>query len=383
MKILIITEQYFPFGSAMASRIRSFCSMFYKLGHDVYVISSYTTAEYSMQGISYEVIFNRNKKSIDTFIPNPKFKDSIKRYISSNIVDVIFCASVQVNFKWLLKLCKSSNIPLILEQCEWYDVSSYKFGKIDPRYIRLNANFKFYYPKANYVIAISRLLESYYKSQGTKVERIPSIIDTKERSFSNNTNNNDKIKIVFTGNASKSKELILPIVEAISTKDEYLKKIQFDIYGMDKKTFDGRINNAVLNEKTKNNVYVHGFVEQNKIEDILLNSDYQIFIRPNRKSSNAGFPTKLCESFSVGTPVITNDTGDIFMYLVDGDNGFLCEGIEKENVCKVFDKILNISKEDYSRMRNNARITAEKSFDFRNYLNKIEVVLNECKKSYE
>ena len=125
----------------------------------------------------------------------------------------------------------------------------------------------------------------------------------------------------------------------------------------------------------KDNVFIHGKVPQEKIGEILRNADYQMFIRPLRRSSNAGFPTKLAESMAVGTPVITNLTGDIGLYLEDGANGFLANGVSSSSIKDVFEKILRTDDKKYSEMRKEARRTAEKCFDFRCYCDEIKTIL--------
>ena len=67
---------------------------------------------------------------------------------------------------------------------------------------------------------------------------------------------------------------------------------------------------------------------------------------------------------AVGTPVITNDTGDICLYLKEGFNGYISNGIETKDIIDVLERIVN-SKDT---LRQNARNTAENSFDYRNYI---------------
>ena len=70
---------------------------------------------------------------------------------------------------------------------------------------------------------------------------------------------------------------------------------------------------------------------------------------------------------SVGTPVITNDTGDVGLY-IDETNGFLLPDSSSDALVKVFESLLSKSDEEKQQMRQYARMTAEKSFDFRCYI---------------
>ncbi len=108
-----------------------------------------------------------------------------------------------------------------------------------------------------------------------------------------------------------------------------------------------------------------------------MNADYQLFIRPNRRSSHAGFPTKLAESMAVGTPVITNKTGDIALYLRDGENGYVVGGAEALDVEKALLRVMAQGAEEAAMMRSAARKTAEDDFDYRVYRRQINWLLKD------
>jgi len=378
-KLLIVTDNLFPKGSALASRLISFCRLFKDLGYDIHVITARSVDKTNVDKIidnkdyTYEVVSTNRSDRLQSFIGNENLVKRVDNYLKNNKVDLVFSTSLNTTFSKVLKVVKKYNKKIILEQCEWLDSSSFGLGKFDPRFIMTRLNLTKHYLKVNGVISISRLLDDYYKEKGVKTIRIPSIIDAKNREFNLNSNK-EYIRLVYTGNASKSKELLKPIVEALASNEEFINNYKFDIYGLNENQYFNNIGrDDMLIEKTNNCVTVHGTVDQKKIEDILLNSDFQIFIRPNRKSSNAGFPTKLCESMSSGTPVISNITGDIGLYLKDGYNGYVSNGIDKESIIAVFDKVLK--NKDLNTMRKNARETALNGFDYSNYLDEVKELI--------
>ena len=369
-KLLIITDLSFPQGSAMASRIKSFCYLFNDIGYDVHVISGKLEGEnviynktINEDAYSYEIVKSNRSYRMQSYFGNENLTKVVDEYLKVNVVDLVFMTSLNANFVKVFNILKKYNKKIILEQCEWYDPSSFTLGKYDFRYLRFINNIKKEYIKVDGVISISRLLNDYYLNKKCKTIRIPSILNIDNKPCNFETKNN-KINLVYTGNASKSKELIEPILIALNSKNEYYDKFEFNIYGLNKKQLFDKVSDKSL---IKDNIIAHGNVVQDKIEGILLEADYQIFIRPNRRSSNAGFPTKLAESMAVGTPVISNDTGDICLYLKDGVNGYVCKGINPQDICDVFDRI--IKEENYCDLRKNARKTAEDYFDYKKYTN--------------
>ena len=127
--------------------------------------------------------------------------------------------------------------------------------------------------------------------------------------------------------------------------------------------------------QVKQYINVHGRIPQTKVENAVRSADFTIFTRPIRRSSNAGFPTKVAESMAVGTPVITNDTGDISLYLKNGVNGFLLGNGTEAEILNVFETLISFDSEQYICMRKNARNTAECNFSYSSYIEEMNSFL--------
>ena len=67
----------------------------------------------------------------------------------------------------------------------------------------------------------------------------------------------------------------------------------------------------------------HGKVSNLEARNKISKADFSILFRNVNKMTSAGFPTKVSESISCGTPVITNSTSDLEHYIINGKNGFL------------------------------------------------------------
>lgn len=377
MNILVLIGSYFPSGVALSARIRNFCELFSSLGHSVHVIALYSKNAMieQLDFCSYEVVSKKGSNSMDSFFGDSHFIDSTIRFIDEHKVDVVLGAGIDCYVGKLIKLTKRRNIPLIIEECEWMDNSSYRFKTIDYRKIRRDYLFRFGYKRVQGIIVISELLQKHFSHANIRTIKIPTILNCSQLPFSYETNN-EKIKIVYTGNPGKSKEFILPILEALVDDEVFQKKIEFHIYGPSLSTILTNIEGKMaLIERLKNTVMIHGYVPQDQIPQMLTLFDFQIFIRPQRRSSNAGFPTKLAESFAAGVPVITNDTGDISLYLSDGKSGYILANNNKEAVKEVFYKILRMDQTEKIAMRKEARERAKLYFDYNNYSEQINAFL--------
>ena len=69
--------------------------------------------------------------------------------------------------------------------------------------------------------------------------------------------------------------------------------------------------------------------------------------------------------------MITNTTGSIAKYLTNAKNGFLIETTAADELSGVFHTILSMKEVDYRNMRLESRKMAEKSFDYRRYIDQL------------
>lgn len=374
-KLLVITDCSFP-NSALASRVMSFIYLFNSLDFNIHVLLTkldekhFDKKYFETNNITYQNVKSSRSERLQSMLGNENIKSALNNYLTNNPTDYVFMTSMGVDFKKVFDICKKHNVKVILEQCEWYDVSSFRYQYIDPRYIKFINNFKYNYKKVNGVISISRLLNKYYKENNVNTIIIPSIFDVKNSEYNTDVDL-EKIKLVYSGSTGISKECLKPILKVMNSSDKYKNSFILDIYGINENDVLNNIDNQ--KELLNDNIKIHGKVDYNELKNALLNSNYQIFIKPERRSSNAQFPTKLAESMMYGLPVITNDTGDIGLYLNNEENGYLCN---PDNIEDVFDKILQLDENTYKSQRINARKTAENNFDYRNYIEKMKELID-------
>lgn len=387
---LFIISSSFPYGEAFSSRARNMIKLFNECGYKVFVIAPDTqksTDCIELESFDYETHYVHDPKNflslsgIGTAKPYIKAIEKLSKYVKFNLI--VSSAMVHVT-DYLYKWSRENHVPYIMEQCEWYDASTFKGGKFNPYYrehIRLIEKKN---KRVDGIIAISKLFEEHYTDMGVKTVRVPTILDIKNTSFREHVNESEKIHIIFAGSLGKGKEKLANIFNALKQVNKDTIKIVLDIYGANEnQVLENIKNDFKLLSEIKEFVYIHGRIPQCEIPNKVKEADFTIFIRPNRKSSNAGFPTKFAESLAVGTPVITNLTGDIGLYLRDGENGLAVSDDSEDQLKNTFNKIIEMKAEDLSKMRKIARKTAEQYFDFREYINIIEDLFSCSKEKYE
>lgn len=380
MHIVFLVVCEFPYGSASSIRALNICRLLQSSGHSVHVISDKPSATQDQcDCCSYEAVY----LSEDNYLARRKAGiESIRRlaqYCNEKKVDAVLTNARYDRFNKLIHFCKMRDIRLFVESCEWYDPSSFKLGRMDFRYWKnqwmLTQGFK----KADGFISISRLLDEHNRSFGIPSVRIPTIMDVKNSKWRGEVNRSStKIRIVYTGNCRGSKENLKPMIEILAQDAAYRERIEFHIYGASKNAVLSNIDGEKhLLDRAGASVVIHGKIPQTEIQNVLLDADFQFFLRPDRRSSHAGFPTKLGESMCVGTPVIANQTGDICLYLKNGLNGYLVQDVNVRGVQEVLDRILQLTDEQRTAMRLHVRQTAENAFDYRKYIDTVKTLIGD------
>lgn len=234
--------------------------------------------------------------------------------------------------KKIIRFCKKKNVRFILDVDEWY---AYKiegliksFFKNISTWYHMNVLCK---KEFNYIVSTTFLKKHCNKSENVFV--FPALVTEKIATIDNTTIPFDKrtITLFFGGFFSKKeqKESFDGIFEAI---DE-INAIQNDI--VFKMIIAGQTGNDT------NYVSFLGPLPYNECISKLIESNFSIIPRSKTRTNEAGFPTKLSESFLYGVPCISTDTSDIKKYIIEGINGFVIKDNTKESYLDVFKKILN------------------------------------------
>lgn len=377
MNIVFIVSVVFPYGDAASIRALNICKLLKKAGNTVHVISDYQSedSEDANEFCTHEycsekkMTFLKRHKVVKTCI------SKLKEYCKNNKVDAILMNARYERFNSISRFCKKNNIKLFVSNTEWFNCTSFKLRYLDIRYYRNQKMIKRDFKKADGFISISRLLDKHNKDFGKKSVRIPTIMDTDLIDY-NIEKNNSKIKFIYTGKPGRKKEMLKPIFEFCAKNPQLSEKIEFHIYGPNLKQVKDNIRNKKLISLTKDIIFIHGKVKQQLMPEIMKNADFLVFLRPYIRSSNAGFPTKFGESMAAATPVITNNTGDIELYLKDGVNGFLMNDYSINELNRIINIILSTSSEKKKKMCYEARKTAEEAFNYKNYINEIKYLFS-------
>lgn len=373
-KFLVITTSKYPNGDAGSVRQHIFAKMIKDMNYKVEIIGMGDSTNYKkkeFEGIEYTSFRSSKNTIISRALNLILFKSRLKSYLKVNkdITDILMI-SVPPNVIKYLKKNIDSKVRLYHDSVEWYSKEQFLFGNLSLEYQINNFYNKKWIDEKFSVIAISRYLESHFKEKGLKVIRIPILLDVSAFENSKRENTSNKVKIIYAGSLGNNKDYLLEFLSAIDLLEyNQKKKIEFKILGINKEELMNKLKlRKSYFEDNTNIVIAMGRVSRSEVIDHLNEADFSILFRnPSLRYAQAGFPTKVVESLSTKTSVILNLSSDLNDFLKNNKN---CIVVDDLSVNKIMDKlktILNMSRTDIDTLKENARITAEEFFDYKNH----------------
>lgn len=383
-RVLIVTRDKYPNEGAGVVRTENFARIFRSLGYEPFVVGlgNYTDFKVKKEnGISYISLRTKEEKFTDKIKNYTEFTKRLIDHVQmEHSFDLIMVVNVSHStLKHLKKYAKKHNIKLLYDCVEWYSPQQFKTGVFHPTYqIKNNFNSK-WVDKGVSVVSISSYLHEYFLSKGIESIRIPVIMDVKNMSCKKNIKE-DKIIFVYAGAPGK-KDYLSVVVKgfALLTKQQ-LSNIELRIIGINDNQLIKMCDVSADDIKyIGNSMKCYGRVTREEVMKQLTMADFTVLLRSEElRYAKAGFPTKVVESLATGTPVITNLTSDLGMYIIDGANGFIVENCSADALSNVLKNAITLNIEERVNMQKKSRSTAEEHFDYCNYINKLEKFINKA-----
>lgn len=291
---------------------------------------------------------------------------------------VVFYNFQSVVYAKALAYCKKHCIWTIADVTEWYVAEGnvlfrmIKQADTSLRMRRLNC-------KTDGVIAISTYLFRFYKRANRRVIQIPPLVDLTEEKWCAAPARlaDDKIHLVYAGSTTGQKDDLKSVLHALAGLGD---TFVLHILGLEETALRETVFAGDTKSMKDDPVICHGRIEHTACLTLIKQCDFQIFVRPNNLVTQAGFPTKLGESFACGTPVITNISSNIDDYLVDRETGFVLETNSCEAIKDVLTTIAEMTQTERVQLKSNCKSVT--SFDYRTYVDEmkpfLEAVYGEC-----
>lgn len=371
-QVAYVGPMSFPHGGAAARRILGNAQSLREAGWRVVIGSGQMPEKESVfdyQGFQVHSLAERDAEHLPTVLKHLKYLSMGRKTVAwleqAKPDAVILYSGFAAYFTRLLPWCQRHSVPLTFDCVEWYEPADMPGGKYGPYRWGFELAMRKQAVQAGNIIAITRFLNDYFRANGCRTTRVPPTLDVQQTPARIN-GSDDTVTIAYTGTPG-NKDRLEPLLQAIQSLDPQGKRVKVVTAGFKAETLL-KLNLFAGRQSLPENIIVHGPLEQAKAHDLVRQADFSVLLRRNLRYAQAGFATKLVESVSVGTPPLCNLTGDLELYLKNGENALVADDESTESVTQALDRALSLTPAQKDAMRVEARRTAESAFDYRHYV---------------
>jgi len=377
-KVIYVGPYHFPNGGAAARRILGNAMSLRDAGYEV-VISSGQTVEgeknypvkSSYEGFRVVSLGERTAEGLPRFVKHMKYLSMGRKTLKwldgleQKPKAIILYSGYAPYMMRLIPWCRKHGVKFVFDAVEWYDPKSFIAGLFSPYQLNIELALRYYSKKTDAVIAISSYLQKHYEKKGCQVVRIPPTIDTKRVIPDLEREKEDDILVVSYTGTPGNKDLFNEYLEAVLQLWEAGEKIVFRFAGVTKEALlqYPALQKRAIQSAIPAALDCRGITSHQEAIAITKTSDFSLLLRHPERYAQAGFPTKIVESLTMGTPVIINLTSDLGMYVHDGLEGIICTDYSVDALVSTLKKAIELTTEEKVKMRKAARRQAEHAFD--------------------
>lgn len=395
--ILYIGEFDFENENVQAHLVKNNGKILEKLGYEVFYIGVNRKIDSNIYWKDVKIVIKQLNNTRYVGLPNTftmrgifDYKRIVK-YIEIMIYDLIKNYNLKgiityqaptyaLILKRIVKICINNNIKYIVNSADIPIFESQPFVKKIVMKCNWNYLHKINKNNADGIIAVSKYIEKFYFKENRPSIVIPPLFsDTKiVKKYVEN-----KIPVFFYAGTpfvilnrevkiNGMKDRLDKIIDLMLELNKYNYKIVFKIFGITREAYSicvPRHANVLLK-----NQWIEFYGRRTHKETIseLSRADFMINYRDKNVMTEAGISTKMVESVSVGTPVIMNNIGEAFDYLIKNETGIELLG-DMEYDIKTLIKLCKKTAEERVKMK--IKCKSSNIFFAEKYINSVKFFL--------
>ncbi|WP_416327616.1 glycosyltransferase [[Eubacterium] hominis] len=385
--------QMFPLNAA-GKRVLNNSKLLKSIGYNVIIISCEKVSEQTIKEIDgikvYSVSYPLSTKEWLEY--EKVYKNIITIFneieLKNEVCAIINYGAPRISFfmKKILNFCKKKNIICISDCVDWLHTPRngnvvFRLAKwADTTYQKRYIN-----KKMDGMIVISEFLKKYYEQTIKHIIILPPLSEKCFNSLKPINIDENAVNILYAGIPFNTKKIIKDPIDMKDRLDLIIKCFEkmtdinynLHIYGLEKKEVIfsmPSLENTI--KKIGEKIHFYGLKDNDFILNEISKCDYTILFRDKKRDTTAGFPTKVAESITQGTPVITNDTSDIRNYLEKQGLAFFVNDInDATNEVK---KIIENNKSQINDLKNKCKSSG--IFEYSSYQLEMKTFMSELKK---
>ncbi|MDK3257128.1 glycosyltransferase family protein [Blastococcus capsensis] len=212
---------------------------------------------------------------------------------------------------------------LVPDVVEWYDAGHLPLGRFGPFALANELAMRVVAPRSRDVIVISSYLERWFARHGSRVLRVPPLFPVTPTHRPPSADG--RLTLAYAGNfAEKDRPTVLNLLRLPTLVPDAGDRLRIDLVGSDATEARRALGPDAAAVAWDSPVFRwRGRVDNAAARALIGSADFVVLQRSAIRSNLAGYPSKVAESLSLGTPVMTNPTSDLGTDLTHGRDAWL------------------------------------------------------------
>lgn len=305
----------------------------------------------------------------------------IKNSRPCNVVGVICYNYPAVAQGRINLICKRLGIKIIADATEWYDASAGSLTHRLIKYIDTSLRMHIIHRLADGVITTSKYLTAFYTRRGKVTVELPTLFDAEKFQPPAPRENTSCKHFIYVGSpfdAGRVNKARTNLKERLDVCIDIFYQLYsagadfyFEIYGIESDDYLWVFpeHAEMLREMEQCTVF-KGKKPNQWVLQRIAESDFSIFFRDETRVTLAGFPSKLAESISCGTPVVSNK-------MVSLENYEHCAGLflaERGKELAMLKRVMTFTAVEINTLKQGAYCS--RAFDYKKYSVQVSGFLN-------
>lgn len=367
-KVFIVSHEKFPRGSAGANYIQYFAYALQQLKFSVVVIGKNSTCQTEFnklyKGITYAIYASNHGKRWKSAFDINECKKIFDYYgASENDIFIFYNLDISGMVYCHRKYGNNNLYSIRVEDMQPYQ---YKFGKFTPRYLEYKSAVKFAWNNFAGSFSISKCLQRQDIEHKCASMCLPIMADPFEYECNLDKKKENTISFIYPGMKATGYEddLETMFISIASLGDDDISKIKIHITGANIEKVKDALNQDIF-KRLENVIIAHGFISYDELVKLYQQSDFLLLIRKVNEITRANFPSKVPELLSYGVIPICTDVGDYTKDYLNSECAFIVPGNDRTACIRAIKQAIDISQEEYTKMRYAARKLAEEKFYYK------------------
>lgn len=386
MRIVYVGPFAFPASHANSLRVRGMAQAMTQAGHEVTICPGMVSTEggaESPSSIRVEGVDEYARRSGVSKIRGVRgmfIGDATVEWLCSQEKkpDVVVLYGTHLSYLWRLqKYAAHNKVRLLLDVVEWYDPRHLPGGFFGPFAAMNEWAMRHAAKNVDGLFVISTYLQSHFSKGGCRTLKVPPLFSPtlveRPKPF---RNTNSMLNVCYVGTPGRKEEFNVLFAGLTMAQDIGIN-VCMHMVGLTEPEFRRSYPAAFDGGGSRESIKFYGRIPNEAAKAIISSCDFMIVVRQRSRVTQAGFPSKVAESLSLGIPVIVNKFSDLEPYVRSGKAGLIIDELSAQGVRAAISTAAAIDEDGLGQLRINAHNLAKEEFSPSSYAGKIDQFLRE------